>query len=209
MRKVLVGIGLAAALATMSMIGGASASAGPAGDGPGIQAAGQPVISEVATRGPAGTQDEFIEIMNPNQALAFDLSGYQVRIYGPNNNLLQVVQIPVGTVLQAFGSAGLEESFWVLGGAMFTGGFVDQPNAITIDIPDNGGVALFNPGGSKVDGFALSPTVFNAVEGAAQVPQSPLLDQFASAYARNLLGTDINNNRVDFQLHVRTPNQPN
>jgi hypothetical protein len=209
MRKVLTGIGLAAALATMSMIGGASANAEPSVDGPGIQAAGQPVISEVATRGPAGTQDEFIEIMNPNQSLAFDLSGWQVRIYGPANNLIQVITLPTGTSLQAFGSAGLEESFWVLGGAMFTGGFVDQPNAILVDIPDNGGVALFNPGGSKVDGFALSPAVFNAVEGVAQVPQSQLLDQFEPSYARNLLGTDLNNNRVDFALHVRTPNQPN
>jgi Lamin Tail Domain len=209
MRKVLVGIGLAAALATMSMLSGASASAGPAGDGPGIQAAGQPVINEVATRGPSGTQDEFIEIMNPNQGQAFDLSGWQIRIYGANNNLLQVVQIPMGKVLQAFGSGGLQESFWVVGGTTFTGGFSDQPNAINVDIPDNGGVALFNPGGSKVDGFALSPAVFSAVEGQSQVPQSPLLDQFGPSYARNLLGNDLNNNRVDFQLHIRTPDQPN
>jgi hypothetical protein len=208
MRKALAGVGFAA-LVAMSLIGGASASAQPDTDGPGILIAGQPVLSEVATRGPAGAQDEFVEIMNPSQTQAVDLSGWQVRIYGANNNLLQIVPIPAGTVLQAFGSAGLEESFWVLGGASFTGGFVDQPNAISIDIPDNGGVALFNPGGAKVDGFAMSPLVFNAVEGVAQVALSLTLDQLAPAFARNLLGTDTNNNRVDFTLHVRTPNQPN
>jgi hypothetical protein len=98
------------------------------------------VINEVATRGPGGPLDQFIEVMNPSRADAVDISGWQVHVFSSTNQLLQIVIIPEGTVLQPVGAGLPQPPLWVLASTAFTGGPVDQPGALVVDIPDNGGV---------------------------------------------------------------------
>jgi hypothetical protein len=205
MRRVLACLGIAA-LAFLAT--GPTAGAQTESDvGPAIF--GQPVINEVATRGPAGAMDQYIEIVNPSRTTVADISGWLVQIYSSTNTLLQVIVVPEGTVLPPLGAADISETFWTLSSTAFTGGAVDQPGAIVVDIPDNGGVALFNPGGSKIDGVAFSPSAVTPLEGSALSPQPAFLDFLSPASGRNILSQDTNNNLLDFKLMVRSPDAPN
>jgi len=205
-RRVLAYLGITA-LAFLTVLPAGASAAPPSGAGP--EAFGQPVINEVATRGPAGPLDQFVEIMNPSMANAVDISGWQLRVYSSTNTLTQVIIVPQGTVLQPVGSGLVDQVLWVVSSNEFTGGLADQPGAITVDIPDNSGVALFNPGGAKIDGVAFSSSATTALEGTALTPQSAALDPLAPAYGRNIVGADANNNSFDFKLLVRTPDELN
>lgn len=205
MRRVLVGLGIAA----LASIAFAPASAAAPPSDPSVEQFASPVVNEVATRGPAGPLDQFVEIANPSRTQALDISNWQVRIYSSTNMLLQIILIPDGTVLQPLGSGLASDTFWTLTSAAFTGGAADQPGAITVDMPDTGGVALFNPGGVKVDGVAFSSGAIAALEGSPAVPQSASLDFLAPANGRNLISQDTNNNLNDFKLLERTPDDFN
>jgi hypothetical protein len=201
----MVGLGIAAiasfAFAPVSV-------AAPPQD-PTLEQFASPTINEVATRGPSGPLDQFVEIANPSRTQAIDISNWQVRMYSSANMLLQVVIIPDGTVLQPLGSGLASDTFWTLSSAAFTGGAVDQPGAIVVDLPDTGGVALFNPGGARVDGVAFSSGAVAALEGSPAVPQSASLDFLAPSNGRNLISQDTNNNLNDFKLLERTPDDFN
>jgi hypothetical protein len=200
-RRVLTYLSLAAlAFLTVQPAGAAAASSG---NGP--EVFGQPVINEVATRGPAGPLDQFVEIINPSMTNAVDISGWQLQVFNSANQLLQVILIPQGTVLQPIGAGIPSQELWVVASTSFTGGPADQPGAITVDIPDNGGVVLFNPGLAKIDSVAMSAGATSAVEGTPLTPQAAALDPLGPAYGRNIVGADTNNNATDFKLLVRTP----
>jgi hypothetical protein len=202
MRRVLACIGIAAAACLGAL---PTASAEPTIE----QQVGQPVINEVQTRGAAGTMDQFIEIANSSRTEMVDLSGWYLQIFSNNNTVLQTVFLPEDATLMPLGAAPAEEVLWTLSSQAFTGGAVDQPGAITVDIPSNGGVALFNPGGVRVDGVAFSGTATLALEGQPLAPQPSGLDQFDPAYGRNITSTDTNNNQNDFRLLTRSPDQLN
>jgi hypothetical protein len=202
MRRVLACIGIAAAACLAAL---PTASAEPTIE----QQVGQPVINEVQTRGAAGTLDQFIEIANSSRTEMVDLSGWYLQIYSNNNTVLQTVFLPEDAALMPLGAAPAEEVLWTLSSQAFTGGAVDQPGAITVDIPSNGGVALFNPGGVRIDGVAFSSTATSALEGQPLAPQPSNLDQFDAAYGRNITSTDTNNNQNDFRLLTRSPDQLN
>src|ERR1041385_8546219 len=101
MRRVLTYLGMAALAILMVAPVTATAQSDP-GSGP--AAFGQPVINEVATRGPAGPLDQFIEILNPSRTDVVDISDWTVQVYSSTNRLLQVIIVPEGTVLQPVGS---------------------------------------------------------------------------------------------------------
>jgi hypothetical protein len=208
MRRVLACIGIAAAACLAAL---PTANAEPTtGDDALQQQAAQPVINEVQTRGAGGTMDQFIELLNPSRTEAIDLSGgWFLQIYAPNNVLLQTVFFPEGASLLPLGAGPSTETLWTVSSQNFTGGVVDQPGIITVDIPANGGVALFNPGGIKVDSVAFSATITQAVEGQPQTPQPANLDVFNAAYGRNVVGQDTNNNLNDFRLLTRSPEELN
>ena len=212
MRRVLACIGFAAA-ACLAALPTASAEPPTGNDPAAQQVAVQPVINEVQTRGAGGTMDQFIEIINPSRTEAIDLSGgWRLNVYAPNNVLLQSVFFPEGALLQPLGAGPVSESLWTVSSQGFTGGAVapiDQPFALTVDIPPNGGVALFNPGGTRVDSVAFSSTVTEALEGQPLAPQPASLDVFDAAYGRNVIGQDTNNNMIDFKLLTRSPEELN
>lgn len=205
MRRVLACLAIAAGACLAAL---PAANAEPADDAS-VQQLGQAVINEVQTRGAGGTMDQFIEIANPSRVEQVDLSGWYLQIYSSNNTVLQTVFLPEGATLLPLGAGPASEVLWTISSQAFTGGQIDLPGVITVDIPSNGGVALFNPGGIKVDSVGFSSTATVAVEGQALVPQPAGLDQFNPAYGRNVVAQDTNNNMLDFKLLTRSPGQLN
>lgn len=201
MRRVLAGLGIAAAAFFVAQPA-VNAEPAPLQDG-------RPVINEVQTRGAAGTMDQFVEIANTSRIESVDLSAWYLQIYSSNNTLLQTVFLPEDASLQPLGAGPAEESLWTLSSVAFTGAIVDQPGVLTVDIPSNGGVALFNPGGVKIDGVAFSAGATTPLEGQSLVPQPANLDRFNAAYGRDIISRDTNNNVNDFRLQLRSPEQLN
>jgi hypothetical protein len=210
MRRVLALLSLAA-LAFLAIQPSATAQTD---QGAGPEIFGQPVINELATRGPGGPLDEFIEIMNPNLSTTVDVSGWMVQVYNCGGQLQQVIIIPQGTVLQPVNSGLPSQVLWTIGSPSFTGGAVNQPGAITGNLPDAVAVALFNPGSTTpVDAvvtcpsFTPPPGVPSLGEGTPLPPQSSFgnLDPLGPAYGRNVIGADTNNNAFDFKLLTRSP----
>ena len=205
MRRVLACLAIAAGACLAAV---PAANAAPADDAA-VQQQGQVVINEVQTRGAGGVTDQFIEIANPSRTEMVDLSGWYLQIYSSHNTVLQTVFLPEGATLLPLGSGPASEVLWTISSQAFTGGTVDLPGVITVDIPSNGGVALFNPGGIRVDSVAFSSTATAALEGQPLAPQPASADVFNAAYGRNVVSQDTNNNQFDFKLLTRSPDQLN
>ncbi|CAL9504288.1 hypothetical protein SUDANB95_03476 [Actinosynnema sp. ALI-1.44] len=173
------------------------------------------VVNEVATRGPLGNLDEFIEIRNLSTQ-SFEPAGqFEVRIYSQDGTLLETVDFPAGTQLAPRGQEG---DILVLVHENFAGTIPPNVTQVPLpeefDIPDLGGVAIYtvpqgNQQGQKIDGVAFSNNVptTRAREGQAARPMTNLnVDPLLRvASARDVLSTDTDNNRVDFTLHTATP----
>ncbi len=209
MRRLLGGSAALAILAMGTVAGGAASASDDQAATP--QISSSVVVNEVSTRGPNGAVDEFIEIRNVSNR-AQDLTGYTIRIYGPSNNVVDMITLPAGMVLQPKGNPG---QFAVLTGQNFSGTISDQTNVIPFfltgpeGIPANGGVAVFSQTGVKLDGVAFSASAMTPREGQAAQPETLATEQLAASNARDILSTDTDNNRVDFSLHQRTPGQEN
>lgn len=203
------------AIAAMGSVAGAATAAAGQTDTKGAEA--QPMVSssvvvnEVSTRGVNGPLDEFIELRNASTRTV-DLSGYTLRIYNASNNVVDTIQLPAGMVLQPKGNPG---QFVVLTGQNFSGTISDQTNTLPIflngaeGIPTNGGVAIHNQVGSKLDGVAFSASAVAAKEGQPALPETVVTEQLSASNARDIVSTDTDNNRVDFSLHQRTPGEIN
>jgi hypothetical protein len=200
---VIGGLALAmSALATMSGIANADEPDAS------VEALSPVVINEVSAIGPNGELDEAIEFVNMTNDV-IDLENYVVRIYSSTNQVLQTIPL-AGISLQPQDNQG---SILVLTGVNFSGsvapGAQVQPIAFTgqIGIPTNGGVALFSSLSAtapKVDGVAMSNGAITPREGTPAVAENQRTAQLQASNQRNVLSTDTNNNRVDFQLHTRT-----
>ncbi|MEV0681441.1 lamin tail domain-containing protein [Actinosynnema sp. NPDC050436] len=209
MRRFLSSAAILAVLTATATTGGIALAA-PDSDGVAPMVSSSLVVNEVATRGPSGQLDEFIEVLNvSNQYI--DLANFEVRVYSPSNVLLAAIDFLPGMVLEPRGNAG---SVVVLTGTQFSGtvdvGALVQPISLTGQgIPDTGGVGVFTQAGVRVDGVAFSVPVTATREGTATRPQTivpPGIDPLlAVSSARDVISTDTDNNQRDFSLHVRTP----
>src|SRR5262249_49344029 len=108
------------------------------------------VISEFRTRGPAGGNDEFVEIYN-NTAAGIDISGYAIR--GSNNAGTNSVRatVPAGTTLPPHG-----HFLFVNAGAAGYSGTVPGTQSYAIGITDDGGIALTDASTAVVDQVGMS-----------------------------------------------------
>nr|WP_042179226.1 lamin tail domain-containing protein [Kibdelosporangium sp. MJ126-NF4]CEL13702.1 hypothetical protein [Kibdelosporangium sp. MJ126-NF4]CTQ99388.1 hypothetical protein [Kibdelosporangium sp. MJ126-NF4] len=200
MRRLLIGAAAMAMAASPALAAAAAADPTPT-------ASSTVVVNEVSTRGPADVLDEFVEIRNiTNQPQ--DISGWQIRIYGSNNALIDTVLVPAGTVLQPRDNFG---QFLVLQGTNLTAPIEDSTNVLLYTpsvpggVPSSGGVAIFNQANLKVDGVSFSTQVSTPREGQPAAQQTPAMDALRPASARDIMSTDTDNNRVDFTLHRSTP----
>ena len=143
------------------------------------------VINEFRTRGPAGGNDEFIELRNDSSA-SVDISGWQVHGSNSSGGTTNRRTIPSGTVL----AAGCH---YLLGNSNAYTGATDTTYGT--GITDSGGIALKQGNGTLVDQVGLST-------GSAFYEGTPLAS-FPSgnsdrSYARAT--TDTDNNASDFSL---------
>ncbi|HEX8148922.1 MAG TPA: S8 family serine peptidase [Pyrinomonadaceae bacterium] len=157
-----------------------------------VTSPGQLIITEFRLRGTGGASDEFIELYNNTDANlvvnAADGSGGYALVASDGTTRHT---IPSGTSIPARGhylvtnSAGYSLSGYAAGDASFT-----------VDIPDNGGVALFKTadgGGfteaNRLDaaGFTSAPALYR--EGAGLAPIDPTLN-INHAFVRDLCGKD-------------------
>ncbi|WP_216214625.1 lamin tail domain-containing protein [Amycolatopsis aidingensis] len=163
------------------------------------------VINEVASSGPSGPFDEFVEVRNVCDRFV-DVSSYELRGYdetglptGPP------VSIPSYVVLLPRGSTG---EFLTFVKADFSGTVADRVFVVVLNrgllnIPDNGGLCLFDAAGRKVDcvGMGVRPAVG---EGPPAQAMTAELAQLGAANARDILSTDTDHNQRDFSLHRRS-----
>jgi uncharacterized repeat protein (TIGR01451 family) len=110
-----------------------------------VSTPGTVMISELRTSGPAGADDEFVELYNntdaPITVAASDASaGWAIVKSGNGCNATPVVVavIPAGTVIPARGN------YLVTGSAYSLGAYAAGDQALILDIEDDRNVALFN-----------------------------------------------------------------
>jgi uncharacterized repeat protein (TIGR01451 family) len=110
-----------------------------------VSTPGTVMISELRTSGPAGADDEFVELYNntdaPITVAASDASaGWAIVKSGNDCNATPVVVavIPAGTVIPARGN------YLVTGSAYSLGAYAAGDQALILDIEDDRNVALFN-----------------------------------------------------------------
>jgi hypothetical protein len=141
------------------------------------------------------TSDEFVELVNAGTASA-DLTGYRL-VYRSASG---TTDVPVATLAGPI-SPG---SFFLLGGAAYTGSNADQRFTTSL-AQGGGGLALYDPTGAIVDsvGWGLATNAF--VEGSP-APAPPTVQ---GSESRLPDGDDTNNNAVDFTFTVSTPGASN
>ncbi len=179
---------LIVALAGNRILGGHFVLAAPA-----KQSAANVVISEFRLVGPAGGNDEFVEIYNPTN-LTIPIGGWQLR--GSNNagSTSTRAAVPSGVMLAP-------GQFYLFANSGYTGA-VAADVSYSVGITNDGGIALYDPiNNIIVDQVGLS--VGSAYqEGSILTPLTTNTDR---GYERRYGGSlghcqDSNNNAADFVL---------
>ena len=154
------------------------------------------VISEFRTRGPAGGNDEFVELYNLTNA-AIDIGGWKIN--GSNNTagVSTRLTITAGTMIPARGH-------FLATNSNTSGpysGSVPGNQTYATGITDDGGIALFNASNVIIDQVGMS-TGSAYKEGTVLAQLATNVDR---CYERKPGGTsgstqDSDNNSADFQL---------
>ena len=159
---------------------------------------GDVVISEFRTRGPAGASDEFIELFNPKGA-PISIGGWEIRVLTGTGNEAVRATIPDGFVLDP----GRHYLVAISSGGGYSGSFV---LSYTTGIVDDGGIAVFDDNGVKIDSVGMNiASIYNE-----NTFLSPLTGSANQSYERKLGGIggsciDANDNATDFQLITSDP----
>jgi hypothetical protein len=150
------------------------------------------VISQFRTRGPAGAEDEFVELFNPGNA-PVNIGGWQIKKSSDCGQVVvSLLTIPPGVVLLS-GQRYLAVSQ--------SSGLATPDQTFSLSISDGGGLALVQSNGNIVDQVGLcSKTQFH--EG---MPLLPISGNYNQAYFRRpssgMRGcVDTNRNSDDFYL---------
>ena len=186
---------VAAGIAALSLATGtAAASAAPNA----AQATATPqksftfVIDQLATRGPNGPDDQYIQIRNLSQ-VPQDLSNFKVELALSPSQIITLATILPGTVLQP------GQVYVIANPAGFSDPVVDQYLTSFIPIPDLFGIGLLSSSDVVVDAVATD-AASPFVRGTPLPPTDQPLALVRLTY------TD--NNAVDFHIASRTPGLP-
>lgn len=179
---------------------------------------GNVVISEFRLHGPLGSNDEYVEIQNVLEApLTVGADGWAVTYSGPSSGTVAV--IPAGTVIPALGAYLLTNTTAVTGftssaASSYPAATIGSPvgagdQGFTVDLPDDGGLALFKHG-TVLDGTTRLDSVgFAGIgdplhkEGAGLLPAAGLSDPGEYTFYRNLASgapKDTGDNQADFEF---------
>lgn len=164
---------------------------------------GDVVISEFRTRGSAGASDEFIELYNPKGG-GIAIGGWELRVLTGTGNEALRATIPDGVVLEP-GQHYLIANSTSPGG--YSGGSFDL--SFSTGIVDNGGIAIFDDNGVKIDSVGMSATSIYRETTFL----TPLTGTSNQSYERKPGGvggscTDTDNNINDFNDPPVNPSDP-
>ncbi|HKO97011.1 MAG TPA: Calx-beta domain-containing protein [Pyrinomonadaceae bacterium] len=165
-------------------------------------AAGQLVISEFRTRGPAGAADEFVELYNPTTS-AVVIGGLKVRASNGTGTISDRVTITPGVSL---GSG----CHYLVANNSSSGysGLVHPDQTYTSGLTDDGGLAITSSDGARIIDAVGMSSGSAYKEGAAL---TPLTTNANRSYERKPGGTfgngmDSNSNASDFLVNMSESN---
>lgn len=156
------------------------------------------VISEARFRGPAGGNDEFVELLNATGA-PVAIGGWKIQGSNSAGTNSARATVPAGTTLPAGGRYLIANT-----AASGYSGTATPDATYTTGITDTGGIQLRTAADVVEDAFGSTAAPAAYREGTGLVlPTSGSTDQ---AYARNAAGADTGDNVADFTLS--TPSTP-
>lgn len=129
----------------------------PSGGGP--PATEQVLVSEVRLRGPAGANDEFVELRNTGSG-SVDISGWQLQACtSTTGSASNRATVPASTTLEPGG-------YYLIARDTYFSGSVTPDLTFSAAIADGGGVRMLSGTGGYVDGVGSSaPTTSDCREG--------------------------------------------
>ena len=159
---------------------------------PQLQAATNIVISEFRTRGANGAADEFIEIYNPTSA-PISIGDWEIRVLTGSGAEATRATIPSGVTL-------ISGQHYLITNSSGYSGTVTADLSYTTGVVDDGGVAIFDDLGNRIDSVGTTPgSLYTEGTNIAALTQD--LDQ---SYERKIdvsgVCIDSNNNASDFFL---------
>ena len=159
-------------------------------------------ISQVATQGPGGTLDEFIELQNV-QSSSLDISGYTLWACSSTGQQQLLATIPAGTILGGTTpEPGMEAGRYLLLANVNYTRAVPPDVTYTGDVQRLGGVMLrgaptsTNPTGVRIDAVGFSRFLPCTETLPAQPQSAAFVDQSSIRFGT----VDTNNNAIDFTL---------
>ncbi len=180
--------------------GGTGGATGGTGGGTGGAGCKTIVVNEVATTGPGGGFDEFVELYNYGSCTA-SLAGWKI-VYASQSGSPQADKW-----IGAGGDTLAAGAYWVIGGNAFTG----AKNATLLNpgsgLGNTSGIALFDPSAAKVDSVG-----YGGVSPSHPFVETSAFSQAGTAtksVGRSPNGKDTNNNSVDFMRVNRSPGAAN
>lgn len=176
--------------------GGADAAISEAGTDAAMDTGGcvpRLVINEVAPRGPMGATDEFVELYNAGTCTV-SLEGWQLRYSSASGSTPSVSWTGAATDSLPAGGYFLLTSMTTSYSALSNG-------RLTAGMAESGGVGLFSPAGTRIDGVAYGSAVTTHpfIEGTMPAPGT---SSMTPSIARIPNGNDTNTNATDFQARA-------
>lgn len=182
------------------------------------------LINEFRTRGPTGTTDEFVELVNSTE-VSIDVSGWKIEISDGSGSVITLLMIAPNTILQpgqhlllannsgaaylmplgAAGSVGMPFIAPHLQRGNYSG-LVTPDQTYKGDIADDGGIAVSLADGTVVDEVGMS-VGSRFKRGAVLAPLTGSGDRSYHRKSGDASGTCVNtgSNAVDYAV---TPSQP-
>ena len=178
--------------------------------------AGTVLISELRTSGPAGDEDEFVELLNNTDSDITVSGGWSLAKMGStcSDTPVIIAVIPNGTVIPARGN------YLLVGSAYSLGGYATGDQVMTADIEDGRNIALFSTANisnyqtsTRLDAVGFGANTGNNCdllrEGATLQPAGNSTNQYS--FVRNVdkgETVDTNDNSADFRVVSTTPLVP-
>lgn len=161
------------------------------------------VVNQLASRGPNGISDEFIELRNISD-VDQDISGWKLEACNTDGTETLLTTMPANTVLEPKGQVG--QFFLVANSDGYSAATAADRTYSMKDIQDAGGVRLLNnqAPAAEIDAVGFTDGL-DCTETAAAQLQVPATDPAALANARNIVSTDTDVNQIDFRQLPRSP----
>ena len=149
------------------------------------------VVSELRFRGPAGGNDEFVELYNTGGA-AIDISGWRLQgCAASSGNPSDRASVPAGTTLRA-------GDHYLFANSSGYSGTVPADATYSTGISDSGGARVVDAGGTAVDGVASSDgSTDQCREGTGL--DFPTTNGDNASERKNGGAQDTNDNAADFE----------